>query len=168
MDYKEYINLIISNGLLCEEYQKKLSASHSKKKIFELISDSNGVSYFQELGAKGYDVPYELIVEFFKSYINGRYKPAFYSETEEGYSGEYTSAVYCGYDGEILTDTTQLSILNCHCKITVPEGQYASVYIDGNSSVDMDIIGFGANVYVYGNASFNILKGKEKTKLYVK
>lgn len=168
MDYKEYISLIISDGLLCEEYQKKLSASHSKKKIFELISDSNGISYFQELGAKGKDIPYELIQDFFKPYINGLYKPVFHVELNDGYSGYYTSAVYCGYDGNILVDTTQISILNCHCKIIVPKGKYVSVYIDENSSVDMEILGFGANAYIYGNASLNVLKGKECLKIYAK
>ena len=53
MEFVEYITLINNDHRLCSEYQKKLSSARSKKQIFELMADSNGMTFFQNLNKVG-------------------------------------------------------------------------------------------------------------------
>ena len=47
MEFVEYITLINNDHRLCSEYQKKLSSARSKKQIFELMADSNGMPLYE-------------------------------------------------------------------------------------------------------------------------
>lgn len=163
MEFVEYITLINNDHRLCSEYQKKLSSARSKKQIFELIADSNGMTFFQNLNKVGMETPYDDICRFFKNYINGLYKPKF--EVEDGC---YTSAVYCKHTDDILADTTQLSLLSCQCKVVVPKNHYVSLYPDKNSEIVIDNKGFGVNVFMTEGASVKTINGASTVKMIIK
>lgn len=59
MRFSEWINKIIESGLLCEAYTDKVEEAKSKKRLMDIVLDSNGQSYLCEMQAKGMALPYE-------------------------------------------------------------------------------------------------------------
>ena len=45
MRFSEWINKIIESGLLCEAYTDKVEEAKSKKRLMDIVLDSNGQSY---------------------------------------------------------------------------------------------------------------------------
>jgi hypothetical protein len=122
---------IMANGLLCEEYAERVRNAKSKKQLFEICCDANGVSFLPEMTAKGYSLDYELIWAEFDRYINGKYKPEF----ESPLTGDsYTSAIYCQYNDvkDIVVDTTLSCFLACDNEVWIRPFNIARICVDAN------------------------------------
>ena len=168
MTYDEYINQIISKNLLCDEYKELLLRVGSKKQLFDLLSDCNGVSFFCEMQSRGIDTPYGLIYEYLGKYINGQYKPRHELNENDERCGSYTSAIYVSYANDIVADTTLLSVLNCKCNIIVPKNKMCTMHIDQKSDVTVVVDGFGVNVFVYGDGKVKAIGNKDNIKIVKK
>ena len=111
-------NEIMANGLLCAEYAERVRNAKSKKRLFDIVCDANGVSWLPEMRAKGFPLEYQTIHEEFGRYVNGKCKPEYESPIT---GGSYSSALYCQYNEvkDIVVDTTLACFLSCGLGLAV-------------------------------------------------
>ena len=159
----DWIEILNKNGLLCGNYNDKALSAHSKKQLMDLVLDSNGSSYLQEMSAKGYGLPYEFICTQFAPYINGRYI-AVYGNTNKS---SYTSALYCCHDKEtIFVDTTLCSVLGYTGRIFVAMNNFAKIYLDKNCDVQIELQdGARCIVEYWKGAKVEVLNMHDKVQL---
>lgn len=150
MNYRDWIDDIICEGLLCDEYATKVQQAKSKKQVVDIVLDANGVSYLQEMMSKGHALPYDVIRSDFSAYLNGRYV----SVHKNGQNGrEYTGSVYFEQEHDLIVHTTITSLLNCTCNVIVPDNHIALLYADGNCTIHVICMGKAkCKVYYWGDA----------------
>lgn len=130
----DWIKEISDSGLLCSEYKGKVDDAKSNKQLVDIVMDANGMSFLPEMSSKGIPLSYDLITTRFAPFINGKYIG--HIKNDKGH--EYTSAIYCRYDGDINdADTTLLTILDSCCTVNIAQNSYIHIYIDGNSTVQV-------------------------------
>lgn len=134
MKFSEWITKVIESGLLCETYTDKVEEAKTKKRLMDIVLDSNGQSWLPEMQAKGMALPYETIVTEFKSYINGRYK----AEFSKGDKVFYTSCLYCCYDDSVEVDTTATVLLGCKCDVNIKDWDFVKLYVDTNCDITIN------------------------------
>lgn len=136
MKFEDWIKQVISSGNLCNGYEDKVSRAASRKQLIDIVCDANGISYLCEMNSAGYPLPYEVICNEFKYYINGKYKAEFVNEKGNG----YTSSIYCCYNGELEIDTTLICLLGCNItNLKIKENGFARIYMDKNCIIDMEV-----------------------------
>lgn len=130
MEFYEWLNNVIKNGLLCDAYKDMALDAKSKLALMRLCLDSNGASYLCEMQAKGYPLSYETICDKFGAYINARYIAEFKNEKNNG----YTSSIYCCFSDsdQITIETTITTLLGCKAEIWVKENDFVQLYADKN------------------------------------
>lgn len=135
MDFENWISNIIESGNLCSGYTDKVLKAQSKLQIVRTVLDANGISWLQEMAAKGMPIQYRIILSEFKNYINGNYIAEFRNERGSGYS----SAIYCCFsDGNrIDVTTTLLTMLGCGggLELHIAENNFCHIYLDRNCDV---------------------------------
>lgn len=127
-EIREYIE----NSTMCAEYKKKLLSAHSKREMFDIMSDINGLAFLCGMES-GYVLPYELMTEKFGGFLNGRY-----IANRDG----YTSKVYCCYcDTEpIEADTALIGIFGCgDVTVNVGDNAICRLYLDRNSRATVNV-----------------------------
>lgn len=128
---------IIANGLLCEEYVERVRKAKSKKQLFEIVCDANGVNFIPEMRSRGARLSYEDMENEFGRYLNGKYKPHF--EGTNPTSDGYTSAIYVGLSREkgesIVIDTTLACIMGCCCDVYIPPMKISRIVLDEGCKV---------------------------------
>lgn len=134
MDFRTWLQKVISTGNLCDVYKEKALDATSKLALMRLCLDANGCSYLCEMQAKGYPLSYETIKREFNAYINGRYVAEYKNERNNG----YTSAIYCNVD-DIKVNTTLTTIMGCKCDVWVGENDFVRLYVDSNSDIVLHI-----------------------------
>ena len=169
MTFNDWIKEIISSGNLCAGYTDMVMDAKSKLQLFRICLDANGCSYLPEMDEKGYALPYDVILNEFKNYINGNYIAEFRNERGSG----YTSALYCCYsDGNrIDVVTTLATFLGCsNVELHIAENNFAHLYLDKNCDVKIFcpqsshvIVDYWSNakVSVHGNKENVILLNKK-------
>lgn len=132
--FEQWVNDISEAGLLCTEYKAKVGMSMSNKQLIDIAMDANGMTYLCKMAGKGHGLPYSVITSRFAPFINGRYVSRHRSKNGR----EYTSAIYCRYDG-LIDDAkvTLLTILGSKCTIEVSPYHVIRVYVDSKSDVDI-------------------------------
>lgn len=139
----EWVERIIGDGMLCDEYVGKYRGAYGKRDIMDIVLDANGMSFLQEMGRRGYVLDYGDIMEEFGGYLNGGY----ISHNADGYSGE----AYCCHGGDIEVRATMTLVLGCRCRVKVGEGVMAMIYVDCGSDIVVDVgRGSVCRVYNYG------------------
>ena len=128
---REYIESVD----MCEEYKARILGARTKREVFDIIVDINGLGYMcgTDESNKHFVVPYEDIVEKFGKFINGGYI---------AYNNGYTSKLYCCYcDTEpIVADTTLVGIMGCgDVSVVVPSNSISRLFVDRNSNVKVDV-----------------------------
>jgi hypothetical protein len=164
MNYSEWIDDIICQGLLCDEYATKVQQAKSKKQVVDIALDANGVSYLQEMMEKGHALPYDVIRNDFRPYLNGRYV----SVHKNGENGrEYTGSVYFEQINDLLVHTTITSLLNCECNVIVPKNSIALLYSDGNCTIHV-ICMENAKCKVYHSGDLRVTSEGSNVKIIKK
>lgn len=163
--FENWINELYSNGMLCAEYKDKIDIAKSNKQLVDIVMDANGMSFLPEMLSKGIPLSYDLITSRFAPFINGKYTG--HIKNDKGH--EYTSAIYCGYIGDIdNASTTLLTLLGCSCVVNISPNAFVHIYVDGNSSVQVNcpdtakaIVEYWGNAGVvsFGNVKY-IVHGK--------
>lgn len=128
-EIREYI----TKSTMCAEYKEKLLCAHSKREMFDIMSDINGLAYMSGMEGKGFTIPYEVMTAKFGGFINGKYV----SERDG-----YTSKVYCCYcDTEpIEADTALIGIFGCgDVTVNVPDNAICRLYLDRNSRATVNV-----------------------------
>lgn len=157
MKTKYWIKELYDRDMLCEEYMGKASLAASKKQLFDIACDANGINFMCSTRQDGCPLPYDVIKEEFKAYINGRY----ISEITTHTGGHYNSALYICLekDDTVNVGTTLACFLGCRCTIKVKDFHYVRITADTNCELVIDCPSTSkVMVEHYGNASI-IIKG---------
>ena len=165
MTFREWINNLMSVGLLCGDYTDRVNSAFSKRQLADIGLDANGISYICRMAQKGYPIPYETLLKEFKSFINGNYiyesKP-----NDRGYT--YKTEMYVCYKGDINVRTTAIAILGSKVMLKVKDFSVTDIHVDKNSDIEIECpLSSRCRVYLYGDAKVNILNNREKVKLIV-
>lgn len=136
---------------LCEKYSEMWDNCKSKKQLFDLATDSNGIPYICEAMVEGWGVTPDFISEKFKTFINGRYISQ--------HNG-YTSAMYVEkfFIEPLVVKTTNLVVIACEGVIEVPDNTVCNLFVVES---DVAVIGDGVcYVKAYGD---NTIKYYDET-----
>ena len=144
MTFKEWLNIVLDNGLICERYLPSVGSAQSRKQFMDVVLDANGMAFLCDMREKGYGLPYDVICGEFRAYLNGRY-----IHTKTKTSGSYTASMYCRIEdpSEITINTTLTGIFGCSCSVHVPANTLCQLIIDGASVVNITV-GAGGKCYV--------------------
>ena len=136
MTFKEWLNIVLDKGLICERYLPAVDAARSRKQFMDVVLDVNGMAFLCDMNLRGYGLPYETIEGEFSAYLNGRY-----IRSKSTPSGSYTSTMYCGVDvpAEITINATLTGLFNCHCVVNVPDNTICRIYVDNNSNIELHV-----------------------------
>ena len=138
---------------LCEKYSEMWDNCKSKKQLFDLATDSNGIPYICEAMVEGWGVTPDFISEKFKTFINGRYISQ--------HNG-YTSAMYVEkfFIEPLVVSTTNVIVMACEGVIEIPENIVCNLFIV-NSNVVIRGLGecyvkkYGINkIFYYDNLRY--------------
>ena len=119
---------------LCDKYSELWDGCNTKKQLFDLATDSNGIPYICKSMVEGWGVTPEFISEKFKTFINGRYISQ--------HNG-YTSSMYVEkfFIEPLVVSTTNVIVIACEGVIEVPENTICNIFI-----VDSDVFVSGNGV----------------------
>lgn len=146
-EIKKYAKMLVEKDLLCGEYANKVLSSLGKYTVYSLLCDANGSHFFLLLDSKGIDTPYDTLLSVFGKYINGQCKVA-YKDDAEGGRIKYTSTMYVAFGGNIVCDTTILTLLGCTSVVEVEKNRFSRIYVDANSKCEI-VLSEGAMAEVY-------------------
>lgn len=144
MTFKEWLNIVLDKGLICERYLPAVDAARSRKQFMDVVLDVNGMAFLCDMRERGYGLPYDVMYNEFKAYLNGRY-----IHTKSVLERGYTASMYCRVEApsEITINTTLSGIFGCSCSIHVPANTYCQLIVDGSSVVNITV-GNGGKCYV--------------------
>lgn len=125
MDVKSFTEYLLQDNLICDQYRDRVSASHSKAELFEMLSDTNGCEFICSKISPEHPVDYEKVAKYFINHINGKR-----TITHRTPDGEYTSKIFCNHNGAIVGDTTLLALLGCNSRVEVKEGHILQIFCD--------------------------------------
>ena len=131
---------------MCEKYSELLDGCNTKKQLFDLATDSNGIPYICESIVEGCGVTPELISENFKTFINGRYISQHKGYTSEMYVERF-------FIEPLVAKTTNVVIIACEGVVEIPENVVCNLFI-----VNSNVVVSGSGVcYVktYGDNTIN-------------
>lgn len=162
-NFKEWVDLLKKNGLLCAMYSEKVDNAKSKLELVRCCLDANGVNFLQEMQSGGHALPYETINKLFRAYINGRYVAEYRNEKGNGYK----SCLYCCHDRDnIFVDTTLCSVLGYTGRIVVAKNNFAKIYLDKNCDVQVELQDGGRAIVEYWKgAKVEVLNMHDKVQL---
>lgn len=131
MKVHDWIKKMVEMGFTCDAYTSKLNSSVSKKDIMDICLDANGITFLCDMESKGFPLPYEVILNEYGAYINGRYKAIL---------NGYTSSMYCCYsdDNKVEVDTTQVLFMGCNTTIRIKDNDYVMVFADRNCVINVE------------------------------
>lgn len=160
----DWIQHIIAEGKLCDQYTDKVQKAVSKKALADIALDYNGASFFCEMEQAGYPIDYDVLKKEFAPFINGKYRSE--HDTKSGIT--YTTSLWCRYndDYEILVDTTVATLLDCELDVVIPENHYTTLFV--NKSCKLRIFcmdGAMCNVYYWGDAIVENPKNNKNIKI---
>ena len=141
---------------LCDKYSELWDNCKSKKQLFDLATDSNGIPYICESMVEGWGVTPEFISAKFKTFINGRYISQ--------HNG-YTSAMYVErfFIEPLVAKTTNVVIMACEGVVEIPENVVCNLFI-----VNSDVVLSGYGVCYVKTYGENIVKFDETIRHFDK
>ena len=141
---------------LCDKYSELWDNCKSKKQLFDLATDSNGIPYICESMVEGWGITPDFISEKFKTFINGRYISQ--------HNG-YTSAMYAEkfFIEPLVVSTTNVIVMACEGAIEIPENIVCNLFI-----VNSDVMVSGSGVCYVKTYGENTVKYDEPVRHYEK
>ena len=134
---------------MCSEYYGKWNSCHSNKQIMDMALGVKAVDFLCDSIAKGWGLSPEYISERFKNFINGKY-----TSEQKG----YTSKMYCEFHGDVKTDTTIVTLIDCDVELQAPNWSICEVYCTGKCKVNVS--GPGRVAFVcYGHPDDIVITG---------
>lgn len=118
---------------LCEWGKDQAMSAKSRKAFADTALHAKAAGFLCKMDRMGHKLPYETILATIPAFINGRYTATF--KTSNG--GEYTSEMYCDYEGTIHSDATMLTLLGFKGTLYVAENSVMTIYSD--SECDYEI-----------------------------
>lgn len=126
------VKRIAVNLGLCNKYKEKWDKAESKKELIDISLDANGVEFLSDQLSFGWGLTAEYLYDTFSEFVNGKY-----IRNLDG----YTSKLHVLDIGEIIADTTLVTLVSCHGRVLVPQNVVCKIYVAGNSNVEIDCKG---------------------------
>lgn len=166
MTFVEWLEVVKGRGLICDKYMPMVLSARSRKQFMDIALDVNGISFLCDMIDEGSGLPYDVMLDEFVAYINGRY-----IHVNSSTSGSYSASMYCQVlsPREITASTTLLGIFGCKCDIHIPKNHIVQLCVDSNSDVNIILepnskcyvdLWRGGNVQASGDTSGIIIKNK--------
>lgn len=163
MTFKDWINNLISVGLLCGDYTSRVNSALSKKQLADIGLDANGISYLCRMAQKGYPLPYDTLLHEFENFINGNY---IYESKPNDRRYTYTTEMYVDFGGTIDITTTAIALLGCKARLNVCGNSLVNIHVDKNCEIEVNCSPSSrCRVFLYGDAEVKILNNVDNVKL---
>lgn len=136
MTFKDWLEIVNNEGLICERYLPLVNAARSRKQYMDIVLDANGMAFLCDMSLRGHKLPYEVIRREFWAYLNGRY-----IHSKASISGTYTAAMYCGVEtpSSITVNTTLTGFFGCNCDVFVPDNMVCQIYVDNGTAINLKV-----------------------------
>jgi len=151
----KWYRLAIGTGQIPEVVADRFRSIKDNRELFMVMCDANGSSLLQEIQARGVVLPLDKIKNELHAFVNGRYVCEYV-----GLSGDviYNSKMYVGYGEDIVADTTLLSLLDCKCEVRVPKNCFATITLDKDCDVKINIEDYGhVNIKAHKDAKYTVI-----------
>lgn len=134
MTFKDWLEIVKSEGLICERYLPMVLSARSRKQLMDVALDVNGIGFLCDMISIKKGLPYDVMSTEFAPYVNGRY-----IHINASSSGSYSASMYCGVKSplSITTSTTLIGIFNCKCDVHIPKNHVVQLCVDSNSAVNV-------------------------------
>jgi len=119
---------------LCDWGKEQALAVRSRKAIADMALHAKAAGYLCRMERLGHKLPYDTITGTIPAFINGHYTATFTASN----GTEYTSQMYCQYEGEIRSDATLLTLLGFKGTVYIEENSVVTIYSD--AECDYEII----------------------------
>lgn len=146
IDLEQFIKNAQVEGI-CDEYRDSVVSCVSKKQLMDMALSVKGADYLCDAIAKGWGVSPKEISNRFSRYINGAYV----------LDNNYTSTMYCQYEGSIVCETTLLVVIECNIEVEVPQYHICEIYACGKCNIKVKGKG-QVLVVTYGNPDDVVLE----------
>lgn len=156
----EWLNKIDEGGSICDRYRAQIPSLNSKKQLYEFACDINAASFLCE--TEHDSLPYDVILSEFDRYING----ACITTQVSNKGDEYTSTIYCCYEGDVNIDTTVATFLGCKGELFINDYHYALIFIDKGCDIKLNCSEKGkAIVTIFGDAKVEFVENNKNIKV---
>lgn len=119
---------------VCEEYGGRWSGCVTKKELFDLACEVQGMLFLVKAVSEGWGISPEVIVKEFPRMINGGYIARV--ETKRG--KHYGSQIICRYDEpSFVCDTTVCAVIDSHTTITIAKNIGCLLFVDKASEIEI-------------------------------
>lgn len=125
-EFFEWLNNLHRRGLICEFGLERMKHFTSKKSIVDAFLNAKGAGFLCDKNREGCKLDYAIIKKYFSNFINGRYV----SVQSAKRSIEYTSEVWCDYDGDIIVGSTLVTLLGVRGMVNIEENSAVTLYTD--------------------------------------
>lgn len=146
---------------VCAEFAERLDGCVSNRELFDLAGDIQAAYFLVQSVSEGWGPDASYIRDRFSHYLNGRYVS---SHVTRGGNG-YTSAVYCGYEGEVEAEQDVYVLIGCGMRLRVRPGTVCRVFADAATRLSVTA-GQGSVVTVTSWNEGNVVSdGKGRTRV---
>lgn len=118
-----------ANTPACKEYSLKVMHAKSKIEIFKAALEVQSVEFLCKAIDEGWGITSDEICADFAPYINGKCV----------YDEEYTSELYCRFNGEIKAKSTVYCLIDSDCVLNLEEEwRLCKLYVVGDSHIKIE------------------------------
>ena len=137
-EIEEFLKRSHEHDAACAEYAMKIKRAGSVLETFDVGLHIQCIEYLCKSIDEGWGLDMCDIHSIFKNYINGKYV----------HRGEYSSVLYCGFDGLVECKETVYCFIGCddvtlnvesewrYCKVFVAGGTHLTLTGKGTAMVD--------------------------------
>lgn len=134
--FREIIERLRTDGSVCGRYREVVLSASTKSALMQAVSTSQGVEFLTSRLSDDIHMDYASVAKELSSHING--------ERVFGCDG-YTTEIYIGYAGDVLSRTSLLVLWGCNVHLAVPDSRAVTVFCDAATRLDIEC-GRGASV----------------------
>lgn len=124
--FYQWLKEVADANELCDWGREQALSAKSRKALADMALHAKAAGYLCRMERLGHKLPYDTILRDIPSYINGRYTATFQASN----GTEYTSQMYCDYEGEIITDATILTLLGFKGVVQIDDNSVVTIYSD--------------------------------------
>lgn len=124
--FYQWLKEVADADELCDWGREQALSAKSRKALADMALHAKAAGYLCRMERLGHKLPYDTILRDIPAFINGRYTATF--ATSNG--AEYTSEMYCNFEGEIRTDATLLTLLGFKGVVYIEENSVVTIYSD--------------------------------------
>lgn len=129
LDFRKIVERLRTDGSVCGRYRGVVLSASTKSALMQAVSTSQGVEFITSRLSDDIHMDYASVAKELSAHING----------ERVFECDgYTTEIYIGYAGDVLSRTSLLALWGCHAHLTVPDNRAVTVFCDAASHLDIE------------------------------